>query len=146
MLALPFFGLLFLVFNTALVYFAQQTLQTATTQASRLILTGQAQQQGMTANQFHQAICANATAMFNCAGIYINVQTFNSFTSIAMLNPLQNGKFNTTNMGFNLGNSGDVEVVQIFYEWPIFGSSLGSLASGTNDLLVATAAFRNEPF
>jgi Flp pilus assembly protein TadG len=146
MLAVPFFGLLFLVFNTALVFFAQQTLQTATTQAARLIMTGQAQQQGMTATQFHQAICANATAMFNCSGIFINVQTFTSFTAVSMVNPLQAGKLNTSNLAYSVGVSGDIEVVQTFYQWPIFATMFGSLAPGTSDLLVATAAFRNEPF
>ncbi len=146
MLIGPFLALLFLVFNTALVFFAQQTLQTATTQAARLIMTGQAQEQGMSANQFHQAICADATAMFNCAAIFVNVQTFTSFTAISMLNPMQAGTFNTNNMAYNLGSSGDIEVVQVFYQWPIFATMLGSLPGNQNDLLVATAAFRNEPY
>jgi Flp pilus assembly protein TadG len=146
MLVVPFFALLFLVFNTALIYFAQQTLQTATSQAARLIMTGQAQGQGMTANQFHQTICANATVLFNCGNIFVNVQTFSSFTSVSMLNPIQNGTFNTGHMAFSLGNSGDIEVVQVFYQWPIFATMFGPSGMSGTDLLVATAAFRNEPF
>jgi hypothetical protein len=41
-------------------------------------------------------------------------------------------------------------VVQLFYQWPIYVSlmNLGNLTnmSGNSRLLVATAAFRNEPY
>jgi len=44
---------------------------------------------------------------------------------------------------------GDIEVIQVFYQWPLFATMLGfdfsNLSSGL-DLLVATAAFRNEPY
>jgi Flp pilus assembly protein TadG len=148
MIATPFLALVFLMLNTALSFFAQQTLQTATTDAARLVMTGQAQAQGMTATQFQQAICTNASALFTCSGIYVNVQTFSSFSSVTMLNPVTNGKFNTT-MGYALGNSGDIELIQVFYQWPLFATNLGfnfSNVNGGADLLVASAAFRNEPY
>ncbi|HZS85459.1 MAG TPA: TadE/TadG family type IV pilus assembly protein [Stellaceae bacterium] len=146
-LLVPFLGLAFLILNTALVFFAQQTLQTATTQAARLIMTGQAQ--GMSAAQFKQAVCADATALFDCGGIYVNVQTYSSFSAIAPPNPIKNGNLDTSGMGFSPGVSGDIEVVQVFYKWPLFATLLGynfANLSGNNDLLVGTAAFRNEPF
>jgi Flp pilus assembly protein TadG len=149
LLAVPVLGLTFLVLNTGLVFFAQQSLQTATTQAARLIMTGQAQQKGMTAAQFQQAVCANTSSLFDCSGIYVNVQTFTSFSSVTMLNPVQNGKFSQGTMGFSAGGSGDIEVIQVFYQWPLYGTLLGfdfSNMSGGMDLLVATAAFRNEPY
>ena len=47
------------------------------------------------------------------------------------------------------GNGGDIVVVRAYYEWPVFvrllGNDLSTLSNGTH-LLVATAAFRNEPF
>jgi Flp pilus assembly protein TadG len=148
MVAAPFLALVFLMLNTALAFFAQQTLQTATTEAARLVMTGQAQAQGMTATQFQQAICSNATSLFDCSGIYVNVQTFSSFSTVTMLNPVTNGKFNTT-MNFATGNSGDIELVQVFYQWPLFATGLGfnfANVNGGSDLLVASAAFRNEPY
>ena len=94
-------------------------------------------------------ICANATALLDCGSIYVNVQTFSSFSSVKMLNPVTNGKFDNSNIGYNLGGSGDIEIIQVFYQWPPFGTLLGfdfSNMSGGMDLLVATAAFRNEPY
>jgi len=144
----PFLALLLAIFEVALVLLMQQALQTATTKAARLILTGQAQSQNTTAAQFKQQVCNNGASMFNCANLYVNVQTFASFSSVSMLNPVQNGNFNAASMSYSLGNPGSIEVVQVFYEWPVYLGPLGfnlSNMSGNIHLLVATAAFRNEP-
>jgi Flp pilus assembly protein TadG len=143
-----FLALLYAILQTALVFFAQQVLQTATTQAARLIMTGQAQSGNYTASQFQQAVCTDATSLFNCSGIYVNVETASSFSSISMLNPVSNGTFSSTGMSYSPGGTGDIEVVQVFYEWPVWTGPLGfslSNASGNKHVLVATAAFRNEP-
>lgn len=144
----PFFALLYAILQTALVFLAQQVLQTATMQAARLIMTGQAQAGNYTAAQFQQAVCTNATTMFNCANIYVNVQTFSSFSSVTMLNPVSNGTFSSSGMSYSPGGTGDIEVVQVFYQWPVWPGPLGfsmSNTSGNTRVLVATAAFRNEP-
>jgi Flp pilus assembly protein TadG len=148
LIAAPFLAILIAMFETPLVFFAQQVLQTATTQAARLIMTGQAQSQNMTAAQFKQLVCTNATSMFDCSKIYVNVKTFASFSSASMLNPVQGGTFSNAGMGYSLGNPGDIVIVQVFYLWPVVTGPLGYTLSNTNsgtDVLVASAAFRNEP-
>lgn len=148
LVAPAFIALLFAILQTALVFFAQQVLQTATTQAARLILTGQAQAANYTAAQFKQAVCNAASALFNCSGIYVNVQTFTSFSSVSMYSPIQNGQFNSSGMSYSPGGSGDIEVVQVFYQWPVYTGPLGFSLSTTNNnanVLVGTAAFRVEP-
>ncbi len=149
LVALPFFALLIAIFETGIVFLAQQVLQTATTQSSRVIMTGQAQTQGLNAAQFQQAVCAKASAMFSCSGIYVNVQKFSSFSSISMLNPLQNGNFNSAKMNYDTGGPGEIVLVQVFYQWPVLTAPLGfnlSNMNGSNRLLMATAVFRNEPY
>jgi hypothetical protein len=38
-------------------------------------------------------------------------------------------------------------VVRLFYQWPLFVTGLGfNMGCGNNRLLIATAAFKNEPF
>jgi len=148
LVAAPFFALLYAILETALVFLAQQVLQTATTQASRAIMTGQAQAQNMTAAQFKQSVCAHAVALFNCSSLYVNVVTFSSFTAATMPSPIQNGQFNTSNMNYSPGGTGDIEVVQVYYPWPVISGPLGFALSNTNnglDVLTATSAFRNEP-
>jgi len=149
MVAAPFLALLVAILETALVFFAQQVLQTATTESGRLIMTGQAQSQSMTAGQFQKAVCANTAVLFNCANIYVNVQTFSSFSSMSDFNPLQNGNFNNGSMNYSMGIPGDIELVQVFYQWPVLTAPLGfnlSNMNGSSRLLVGTAVFRNEPY
>jgi Flp pilus assembly protein TadG len=148
LIAPAFIALLLAIFEVSLVLLTQEVLQTATTKAARLILTGQAQSQNTTAAQFQQQVCADATSLFNCANLYVNIQTFSSFSSVSMLNPVKNGTFNAGSMSYSLGSPGSIEVVQVFYEWPVILGPLGfdlSNMNGNIHLLVATAAFRNEP-
>jgi len=148
LVAPAFIALLFAILETALVFFAQQVLQTATLQAARQIMTGQAQTANMTQSQFQAAVCANAGGLFNCGGIYAAVQTCTSFPSVTMYNPVSNGKFTGTGMPYSPGAPGDVEVVQVFYQWPVWPGPLNFTLANTNgntNVIVATAAFRNEP-
>ena len=148
LVALPFFALIYAILETGLVFFAQEVLQTAVTQASRSIMTGQAQTQNISATTFQQSVCTQATSLFTCGNVYVNVQKFSSFTSATMLNPLNNGNFNTA-MNYNTGGPGDIVVVQVFYQWPVFLGPLGfnlTNMNGNYRLLQATAVFRNEPY
>jgi Flp pilus assembly protein TadG len=150
----PFLIVLMVMINSALLLLAGQVLQTAATSAARLVLTGQAQNGNYTAAQFKNSICANLTVMFNCASnLYIDVESTStsSFSSINLANPTNaNGTLNTTGFGYSLGNPGDLVIVRLIYQWPIAGSGLvGALmnpVSPNNYTLVATVAFRNEPY
>jgi Flp pilus assembly protein TadG len=148
---LPFLTLLMAIIESAIVLFAGQVLQTATTSAARQILTGQVQNGGLSLSQFQANVCANLTVMFNCANnLYIDVESFSSFSSVSLTNVTNaNGTLNTAGYQFRPGNPGDVVVVRLIYQWPIIGSALGfglvTSANNTNTL-VATAAFRNEPY
>ncbi len=149
LIAVPFLALLLAICETGLVFLAQEELQTATSQAARLIMTGQAQKQGIGASQFQQDVCANVAAMLTCAGIYVNVQKFSSFQGITPLNPLQNGSISSSTMNFQVGGPGDIILVQTFYAWPVLPGLLGlnlSNMNGNSLLLIGTAVFRNEPY
>jgi Flp pilus assembly protein TadG len=150
MVAAPFLALVFAIMETAIVFFAGQALETAVADSARLIMTGQAQTQGFNQAQFKNAVCAKVFALFDCqAGVYVDVQTFTSFQGISMPSPLDaNGNFQN-NMGYSPGGPGNIVVVRLFYQWPVYVSLLGfnlQNMSGGKRLLVATAAFRNEPY
>jgi len=146
MVAAPFLALVFAIMETAIVFFAGQTLETAVADSSRLIMTGQAQNQGMGQTAFKDAVCAKIYGLFDCqAGVQIDVKTYPSFASVDLSNPVDaNGNFQN-NMAFQPGVAGDIVVVRLFYQWPIYISLLQNMP-GNKRLLVATAAFRNEPF
>jgi hypothetical protein len=79
------------------------------------------------------------------------VQTYSSFGSISYSPPIDSsGHLITSGFGYNPGGPGDIVVVQLFYQWPIYFTlwdftNLTNMA-GNSRLLVATAAFRNEPY
>jgi len=151
LVAVPFLALTFAIIETALVFFAGQTLESAASDAGRLIMTGQAQSAGFSQTSFKNAVCADlAGGLFDCAnGIYVNVTTYNSFSSVNTTAPVSNGQLNTANMQYSPGGPGCIVAVQLFYQWPIYVSLLGDNLSNLNGgyrLLSATSVFRNEPY
>ena len=152
LILLPFLALMFGIMETALVFFADQTLETAVADSARLIMTGQAQTQNLTAATFKNAVCARIYGLFDCQnGVYVNVQTYSTFGSISYSPPIDGqGNLDSSNFVYQPGGPGDIVVVQLFYQWPIYVSLMDlsrlSNMSGNKRLLVATAAFRNEPY
>lgn len=150
LVATPFLALLFAIIETALVFFAGQTLEAAASDSARLIMTGQAQAGGYdNAAGFKQKVCENAASLFDCNKIQVNVKKYTSFGSYSQVNPVTNGTLDTTKINYDSSIAGDIVVVTLYYEWPIYVSLLGNNLSnlnGSNRLLVATAVFRNEPF
>jgi len=145
-----FFGLLFAILETALMFFASQTLETMTQESARMILTGQAQNDGYKAADFKTYVCNQIPAMFSCSNIYVDVQSYSTFSAITFNNQINpDGSFNSTNLNYNPGNPGDIVVVRVFYPWQLFVTGLGyNIANMANSqrLLVATATFVNEPY
>jgi Flp pilus assembly protein TadG len=148
--AAPFLALMFAIMETAIVFFASQTLETAVADSARLIMTGQAQSGGFTQAQFKNAVCAKILGLFDCqGGLQIDVKTYAGFSSVSNAKPIDANGNLLTNFGYQPGNACDIVVVRLMYQWPVYVSLLGfSLAdlSGNKRLLMATAAFRNEPF
>jgi Flp pilus assembly protein TadG len=148
--AAPFLALLFAILETALLFLANQTLETAAQNSGRLILTGQAQNQGYGMASFQQAVCTSLASFFNCNNILIDVRTASTFSAADTSLPVQNGQLQN-NFTYSPGNAGDIVVVRLMYQWPVYVSLLGlsnslSNISGNNHLLMATASFRNEPY
>lgn len=145
----PFLFLLFAIIEMAMVFFAGQVLETATASASRLIMTGQAQTRNFDQAAFKNEICSKTNALMSCAGIAVDVRTYTSFGGASTSKPVSSGAVNYSGMSYTQGAGGDIVVVRAVYEWPVlmptFGLTIGDLSNGKR-LLMATAAFRNEPF
>jgi Flp pilus assembly protein TadG len=150
LVAAPFLALVFAIMETAVVFFAGQALETAVADSSRLIMTGQAQTQGLSAGGFKNAVCAKIYGLFDCQnGVHVDVKTFTSFQSVTMPTPVDGSGNFQNNFSYQPGGPGDIVVVRLFYQYPVYVSLLGfnlSNMSGGKRLLAATAAFRNEPY
>ncbi len=150
LLAAPFIAALFATLQTAIVFFAGQSLETAAAASARLIFTGQAQTNGWSAAQFKDQVCNQIHGIFNCAnGVYVDVETYPSFSAANLGMPISNGVFNSGSLGYHPGGPGDIVVLRLYYQYPVFASLLGFNLSNLNggyDLFAATAVFRNEPY
>ena len=148
--AAPFLALMFAIMETALVFFASQTLETAVADSARLIMTGQAQSQNFTAAQFKTAVCDRVKGLFDCAGgLQIDVKTYSAFGSVDNSKPVDANGNLRTDFGYQPGGPGEIVVVRLMYQFPVYASLLGfnlSDMSGGKRLVMATAAFRNEPY
>jgi Flp pilus assembly protein TadG len=152
LVAAPFLALLVGTIETFLVFFAGQQLETIVNQSSRQILTGAAQKVNMTQSAFAQQVCAKVTVLFNCSNLMIDVQTYSSFSATNTGTPTLtfNSQGQVTNTWqYQPGTAGQIVVVRVMYQWPVFlgplGFTLSNQSNGTR-LLMASAAFKNEPY
>ena len=148
LVGIPFTAMMFAIVETAMIFFASQAMETATQDAARLIMTGQAQMSNMSASSFKTQLCSKLAGLFDCAnGLDVDVKSYSSFSNVTISNPISGGNY-VNSTGYDAGHAGDIVVVRAFYQWPTFVSGLGydpSNLNGNKRLLIATATFRNEP-
>jgi Flp pilus assembly protein TadG len=151
LVAAPFLALILAIIQVGLIIYATQSLQTAAAAASRLILTGQVQTQNMSPSDFGQAVCGDAS-LFTCSGLMIDVRTYSSFSGADASMPTltYDAHGNVSNSWqYNPGGPGDIVVMRLMYRWPVIMGPLGLNLSNLGDgyrLLMATSAFKNEPY
>jgi Flp pilus assembly protein TadG len=134
------------------MFYATQYLETATQDATRMIMTGQVKSSSMSKEAFKAIVCEKTKLMFDCTNLYVDAQAYTDFSKPDFSTspmPISNKKF-VDNTQFITGKQGDIVVVQAFYAWPVFlagffGYDQSNLQGGKR-LLSATAAVRNEPW
>jgi Flp pilus assembly protein TadG len=149
LIAFPFFAVMFAIIEVCMVFFAGQILEKAAQDASRKILTGQAQAANFNAAQFKNEVCSHLLIIFSCSNVYVDVQNFPQFSNVNITKPISNGNFDTGNFGYSPGGANAIVVVRVMYAWQLFVPTMGfnlTDITGNKKLLMATAVFRNEPF
>ena len=147
----PFLLLLFMIMETALVFFAGQTLETAAADSARLIKTGQAQTQGLNTDTFKQAVCARIYGLFDCSqGMMVDVKAYSQFSSIDGATVPVDPATGDPKTRYEPGGPGEIVVVTLMYKWPISVTMtqafLGNQNGKSARMLTSTVAFRNEPY
>ena len=152
MVAPIFFLMTFAIIETGVLYFSQATLQYAATDAARLVRTGQVQSGAMTQAAFRTQVCNRIAPLLACdTNLTIDMKAYpTGFGGANYTTPLDaNGNLNPNQSNFQPGNAGDVVLVRVLFTWPVMTPVLTPFLtnmSGNKHLLIATAAFRNEPF
>ena len=145
------FLLIFGTIETGVIYMAGSSLQIATDNAARLVRTGQVQLQGLSQANFRTKLCSKLAPLVPCDNnLQIDVQTFTSYNTASFGNPLTaQGNLDPSLNRFAPGTACSVVLLRAFYVWPVTTPVLTPFLknmSNNSHLLVATAAFRNEPF
>ncbi|MCF6291867.1 MAG: pilus assembly protein [Robiginitomaculum sp.] len=150
LIAAPFFFLLFAMLEIIMVFFVTVTMEHATMEVARTIRTGESQQAGQSSGDFLNAVCAEMNDLIPCNGnVSIDVRTYADFGDVNITTPIENGELNNAAFLYNPGEAGDIVVVRVFYTWEVQTPMIAVIFANLNDnhrLLIATAAFRNEPF
>src|SRR5512139_2995096 len=80
LIAIPFFALLLASIETAMIYYVSEVLYTAVSDASRLIMTGQATSSTYNKAKFKTEICSRVPTLFDCQNLLqIDVQSSTAF-------------------------------------------------------------------
>ena len=158
-----FFALLFAIIESSIFFFASQVLETVTQDLARVLMTGQAETSLVCTDPASGAPAPCTPATFHayaCSQIPGSVQLLRSLRRRRELSCIyQRGdqqpdrrqrQFQRPgNMQYSPGGACAIVVVRMFYQWPLYVTGFGfniSNLSGNKRLLVATAAFKNEPY
>jgi Flp pilus assembly protein TadG len=149
LVALPFCFMIFAILEVALIFTLDSVLENAAIDTGRLVRTGQASAQGMTAAQFKADLCSRMSVFSDdCATqATIDVRVIPQF-NVAPPDPLAGEGFNPAGLGYTNGNPGNLVLVRVWYQHPLLTSFLSQGLSQVGDrtaVLTATTAFRNEP-
>lgn len=144
-----FFALLFAIIEVAIVFFADQVLETIAENSARMVMTGQAQNAAYTQAQFKTYVCGQIPALFNCNNVYVDVESYPAFANVTLNSHIDGSGNFVNNMQYSPGGAGNIVVVRLFYQWQLYVTGFGfniSNLNGNMKLLTATVAFQNEPY
>jgi Flp pilus assembly protein TadG len=159
--AVPFFALLFAIFETALMFWTNQVLEESLSQVSRSLVTGQsrsiytASTGAANAAKFRDDICTLAPmGLIDCSKLAVDVRVYSSFADASAgssaSNPISGGALNTSSFSYTQPQKSDIVVVRAVLDYKLFltswaSASLANIGPGRRGI-VASAAFRAEPF
>jgi Flp pilus assembly protein TadG len=149
MVALPFLVMIFAILELGLVFVTDSVLENATIETGRLVRTGQAAEQNMTALTFKSSLCGRMSIFAaDCASrATVDVRVIPQFNT-APPDPMAGGTFNNGVLTYSNGLPGNLVLVRVWYRQPLLTTFLSQGLSRMNDgaaILTATTAFRNEP-
>ncbi|MCI4677798.1 pilus assembly protein [Rhodoblastus acidophilus] len=171
MVAVPFLGLLAAIFETAFVFFVQESFENTVNDVARQVLVNSfSGDTTQTATAFKtNTFCPALPAVITCSKVALNVQAFDpSSTSFSAIGSgVTTSWHNNPSGNVNLGSPGWIVVFQAFYPMPVYLSVLEATSADTFDNLFghtsksvyrdpnnaalfvhaifSTVVFRNEP-
>lgn len=144
---IPFILMLIGIIEISLMLVTGALLQDATSEASRLIRTGQAQQSaGGPEDVFVTELCRVAGVFLNCENIQYEVVTLpGGFSEAETTPPIYDQNGDLVPRGFDAGGADDVVLIRTTYRYPLVTPMFGALM-GQNRLMTTTIVLQTEPY
>lgn len=154
LIALPFMMLFVAIVETAMMLWTNAVLEEAVSDASRRVLTGSSRARyagSASANTaaFRNDVCNYAPGFIDCDKLKVDVQSYASFADAATGSALSGGALNTSGFAYRQPQAGDIVVIRGALEYSAFftqWSSVFASVDGSRRALIASTAFRTEPF
>ena len=153
LVAVPFTFLLMGIIEVSLFFAASAVIQGATTDAARLIKTGQIQNSQNTDPQqlFEDRLCDAASVFANCERLQYEVAQLNNYSDYSSYPPSYDDDGNLESSGFTTGGSNDIVMVRVVYRYKLMIPMIAQIFqdSGRSDgtrLIMATVIFQTEPY
>lgn len=153
LLAAPFFGIIFAIIETGMIFFTTQVMERAVYNAGRTIMTGGiARTPGPPAAKlaaFKTTMCGQVNWFVNCNDLVYDIQAFATFGDVDPNLPIRNGDLDMGSLPrFNPGKAGEVVLVRVYLPTQVYTSFIDGLPnlSGNKRLVYGVYAFKNEPF
>jgi Flp pilus assembly protein TadG len=171
LVSIPFFALLFVILELALVFLLSVSLSNATANEARKIRVGGLEAAGVSVmtssgNQldvpaFKAAICSQIVLVptSTCTSqLQVDIRTLNSFEQSAPPSPISGSTFNTGSLCFYSGAAGSIVQVRAYYLWSLLdpillaplanitqlAGSNGASTTGTWLLISSTEVLKTE--
>lgn len=154
LLSIPFALLVFAILETCISFASQQVMANITDDIAREIRTGQLKPgPQLTEAALKQRICDRLDIIVaeDCPGLEVDLREFPTFAAAAAVRiQLVDGDIDTTNFyPPTPGKSMSINMLRVFYRWPVITDFMSKLMSNLNDgktLHFATVTWKNEPF
>ena len=149
-----FLGLMFSIFEVGWFYFANATVSAATTKASRLVRTGQAQQANMTKQEFFDEVCNVVQYFGDCSEkLTVDVAMFADFAALAADTSTATcgdaPEEDLSNIPYAPGVGSQIVRVRICFLYKTINPAIGvnlTEEGSTERRITSTLVFQNEPY
>ena len=145
LIALPFFFLLFVILETGYFFLLSMLLENASAEGARQIRTGIVQKEPTPDEALaalKKRVC-DTVYLIKCNDLIFDVRSFTDFSDYKTKSQLAEPD-PPPPPAFDPGDPGSTVIVSVKYNWSFMTPLLGSVVD-TNQM-IATVAFRNEPF
>jgi Flp pilus assembly protein TadG len=154
----PFLLLILATMEIAMLFWSGEVLENAVAKASRKIYTGEFQTDSANSTttntnpqlqaKLRKAICDEVAPLIKCdQTLAVDVQQISAFSKANLEPPITNKIYDTSSYGYAPVGARQIGLVTASVEYKTFFPSLaGTKLANGNRVIMATAAFRAEPY